>query len=107
MSSGGSDEDGGHDGGNGYGSYGHQHFGQGSLLDIGNYYMKNFVVTPGAGGKGYGGGTTFGGGGGGVLVNDQGPNSKQGQGKGYGGGGSGGQWKSGLEGVVLVEVYDG
>ena len=70
--------------------------------------MKSFVVTPGAGGQGYGIlGTTFGGGGGGVLVNDQGPNSKQGQGKGYGGGGSGGHWKSGLDGVVLVEVYDG
>ena len=50
---------------------------------------------------------TQGGGGGGVLVNGQGPTSEQGQGKGYGGGGSGYQFKSGLEGVVLVEIYKG
>ena len=69
--------------------------------------MKKFVLTPGARGKQGGMWNGGGGGGGGVLVNGQGPTSEQGQGKGYGGGGSGGQFRSGLEGVVLVEIFEG
>ena len=57
-------------GGNGS-SYGHSYFGgDGSRYDLSLVSMKNFILTPGAGGQPS---AQFGGGGGGVVVNGKMP----------------------------------
>jgi len=83
--------------------------GHGTGDDVTAYKMKNFVLTPGAGGKCY---NRYGGGGGGVMVNGEGPQRESdNQGEGYGGGGAlhsrgGISVYDGLPGVILMEVEE-
>ena len=73
--------------------------GHGSGTNISEFFLDNFVLSPGDGGEPNG---NFGGGGGGILVDNFGPDSSGYQGKGYGGGGGYGGY--GLPGMVLIEV---
>ena len=73
--------------------------GHGSGMDISEFFLDKFMLSPGDGGEPNG---NFGGGGGGILVDNFGPDSSVYQGQGYGGGGGYGRY--GLSGVVLLEV---
>ena len=87
---------GGTDGGDG----GHSPFssegGQGSGVNITDFQLEYFSLSPGAGGPGVG---FYGGGGGGVLVSPA-PGPKDGEGEGYGAGGGG----SANKGVAILEI---
>merc|ERR1712212_932489 len=61
--------------------------GAGSGFDLSKVSMKNFILTPGAGGQP---GAQFGGGGGGVVVNGKMPGGNPGDGINYVGNGFGG-----------------
>ena len=87
---------GGTDGGDG----GHSPFssegGRGSGVNISDFHLEYFTLSPGAGGPGVG---FYGGGGGGVLVSPvKGPGEGEGQGYGAGGGGSA------TKGVAVLEI---
>ena len=71
--------------------------------------MKNFELTPGAGGQGGHDQNGCGGGGGGVVVNGQSPSNDcdtEGCGEGYGGGAGGDARRNayGNRGCVLIEL---
>ena len=97
---------GGYDGSDGGGSLG----GSGTHEDISEYVFTTWKLTPGGGGSpvACGSGNQCGGGGGGVMVDGSGPNTTypSGKGKGYGGGSGSGN-KSGLPGLVLLEISSG
>ena len=99
---------GGSDGGDGddVGSYSGGH---GSSVDISNYKLDHWVLTPGAGGDGTVQGRCVSGdhegaGAGGVLVNGYGPDHYVQDGEGYGGGGGFCGGESGHQGVILLEI---
>jgi len=92
------DPRGGEDGGDG-GDGVYYPGGQGSRLDIRQIALRDFELTPGAGGEHRSG---YGGGGGGVLVNGLAPAADQYNGQGYGGGG--GDDRDGNPGCVIIEL---
>ena len=87
---------GGTDGGDG----GHSPFssegGRGSGVNVTDFTLEYFTLSPGAGGPGVG---FYGGGGGGVLVSP-GQEVREGEGQGYGAGGGG----SAKKGVAILEI---
>ena len=76
--------------------------GKGSGFDLNVVDLKNFILTPGAGGQRYG--SYGGGGGGGVAVNGKMPDvTSQFAGAGFGGGSAGSRYP-GYQGCVILEI---